>query len=77
MHFAALLHVKPGILIISGFFIILNLFVLVWGFFIWREWREWREERAREARGGVQERRTTREVVEELELTDRITWGRP
>ena len=59
---------KTSIILFSGFFILADILIVVALCLLWLE--------GRDTRGAAQETRDTRETVEELELTDRLTWGR-
>ena len=62
------LYNKASVILLAGFFVLLNLITVTGLYFLWLE--------GRDQTGAVEETRATREVVEELELTDRLTWGR-
>ena len=66
-------HDKPlsdttSVILISGFFILLNIITLTALCLLWFQGRDTGE--------AVEETRDTREIVEEFELTNRLTWGR-
>ena len=63
-----ILHDKASVILISGYFILLNIIIVVGLCLVWFE--------GRDTGGAVEETRDAREVVEEFELTDRLTWGR-
>ena len=62
------LYDKTSVIWFAGFFLLADLIIVVNLCFVWLE--------GRDTRGAEDETRNPREVVEELELTDRLTWGR-
>lgn len=62
------LYNKTSVILFSGFFILADILIVVALCLLWFE--------GRDTRGAEEETRDTRDAVEELELTDRLTWGR-